>query len=343
MARTPPHVIDALATRAEPGLNTMTGPRFFGWVIGAVASSRCRGRLADQRLGPELRQSPRHARRLRCRSGGCADGSSICWICRANARSASSPARPWPTWSASPPRAARCSRRQGWDVEADGLFGAPPINVIIGDDAHTSVFFGAACARPRLQARDADRDRRTRPHARSRSGSVTEVRSRAQPSSSPKPASSTPAISIRSTRSFRLPAKNAWVHVDGAFGLWARAVPRAASSGPHGLEARRLLGDRRPQMAADALRLRLCHHPPSRRPSPCHDHAAASYLPPEAEGERDPSHYVPELSRRARGFATWAIIKHLGREGHCGHGRPALRAGAAASPSAWPTSPACAS
>jgi glutamate/tyrosine decarboxylase-like PLP-dependent enzyme len=42
---------------------------------------------------------------------------------------------------------------------------------------------------------------------------------------------------------------------------------------------------------------------------------AASYLPLSAEGERDPSHYVPELSRHARGFATWAMIKHLGRSG----------------------------
>jgi glutamate/tyrosine decarboxylase-like PLP-dependent enzyme len=42
---------------------------------------------------------------------------------------------------------------------------------------------------------------------------------------------------------------------------------------------------------------------------------AASYLPLAGEGERDPSHYVPELSRRARGFATWAMLKHLGRQG----------------------------
>lgn len=42
---------------------------------------------------------------------------------------------------------------------------------------------------------------------------------------------------------------------------------------------------------------------------------AASYLPLAGEGERDPSHYVPELSRRARGFATWAMLKHLGRDG----------------------------
>jgi glutamate/tyrosine decarboxylase-like PLP-dependent enzyme len=42
---------------------------------------------------------------------------------------------------------------------------------------------------------------------------------------------------------------------------------------------------------------------------------AASYLPAISEGERDPSHYVPELSRRARGFSTWAMLRHLGREG----------------------------
>jgi glutamate/tyrosine decarboxylase-like PLP-dependent enzyme len=42
---------------------------------------------------------------------------------------------------------------------------------------------------------------------------------------------------------------------------------------------------------------------------------AASYLPMAAEGERDPNHYAPELSRRARGFATWAMIKALGRNG----------------------------
>jgi glutamate/tyrosine decarboxylase-like PLP-dependent enzyme len=51
---------------------------------------------------------------------------------------------------------------------------------------------------------------------------------------------------------------------------------------------------------------------------------AASYLPSVAEGDRDPTHFVPELSRRARGFPTWAMIRHLGRagiaavvEGHC--------------------------
>jgi glutamate/tyrosine decarboxylase-like PLP-dependent enzyme len=56
---------------------------------------------------------------------------------------------------------------------------------------------------------------------------------------------------------------------------------------------------------------------------------AASYLPPVAEGDRDPTHFVPELSRRARGFATWAMIRHLGRAGIAalvhGHCRLAMR------------------
>jgi glutamate/tyrosine decarboxylase-like PLP-dependent enzyme len=42
---------------------------------------------------------------------------------------------------------------------------------------------------------------------------------------------------------------------------------------------------------------------------------AASYLPAAEAGDRDPTHYVPELSRRARGFATWAVIRALGRAG----------------------------
>ena len=56
---------------------------------------------------------------------------------------------------------------------------------------------------------------------------------------------------------------------------------------------------------------------------------AASYLPPVAEGDRDPTHFVPELSRRARGFVTWAMIRHLGRAGIAtmvrGHCRLAVR------------------
>ena len=117
-------------------------------------------------------------------------------------------------------------------------------------------------------------------------------------------------------------AHGAWVHVDGAFGAWARACP----------ERRRLATamDQADSWATDG-------HKWLQTPYDCgyaivrnaeaHRSAmtiAASYLPSAADGERDPTHFVPELSRRARGFPTWAMIKHLGRhgiaqmvEGHC--------------------------
>ena len=103
----------------------------------------------------------------------------------------------------------------------------------------------------------------------------------------------------------------AWLHVDGAFGLWARASPTAPlADGIDGADSWATDGQsgcRRPMTAA----MRSCA---TRGPSPRHDHRRQ--LPAAAaEGERDPSDFVPELSRRARGFATWAMIRHLGRSG----------------------------
>jgi glutamate/tyrosine decarboxylase-like PLP-dependent enzyme len=108
-------------------------------------------------------------------------------------------------------------------------------------------------------------------------------------------------------------ACGAWVHVDGAFGLWARACPSRANLGV-GIE--------------DADSWATDGHKWLQTPYDCgyaivHDTAAhrqamtitASYLPDADESERVPSQYVPELSRRARGFATWAMLRHLGRDG----------------------------
>jgi glutamate/tyrosine decarboxylase-like PLP-dependent enzyme len=108
-------------------------------------------------------------------------------------------------------------------------------------------------------------------------------------------------------------AKGAWVHVDGAFGLWAQASParRHMAVGVALADSWATDGHKWLQTPYDCgyaiVRDEVAH----RRAMTI----AASYLPMAEEGERDPSHYVPELSRRARGFATWAIIKHLGRQG----------------------------
>jgi glutamate/tyrosine decarboxylase-like PLP-dependent enzyme len=105
----------------------------------------------------------------------------------------------------------------------------------------------------------------------------------------------------------------AWVHVDGAFGLWARASreTKRLTTGVDLADSWATDGHKWLQTPYDCG-YAIVRHPDAHRRAMT---AAASYLPAEAEGERDPTHYVPELSRRARGFATWAILKHLGREG----------------------------
>jgi glutamate/tyrosine decarboxylase-like PLP-dependent enzyme len=103
------------------------------------------------------------------------------------------------------------------------------------------------------------------------------------------------------------------VHVDGAFGLWARACEAKAhlAAGYEAADSWATDGHKWLQTPYDCGYAIV-------RDADAHRSAmtiAASYLPPVAEGERDPSHFVPELSRRARGFVTWAMIRHLGRDG----------------------------
>ncbi len=131
--------------------------------------------------------------------------------------------------------------------------------------------------------------------------------------------------------------KNVWVHVDGALRSLGPACPSRA-----GLAAGIELAD---SWATDG-------HKWLQTPYDCgfaivrdaeaHRRAmtiAASYLPPVLAGERDPSHFVPELSRRGRGFGAWSMLRHLGRDGiaalverHCRYAwmladRPARRKG----------------
>jgi glutamate/tyrosine decarboxylase-like PLP-dependent enzyme len=105
----------------------------------------------------------------------------------------------------------------------------------------------------------------------------------------------------------------AWVHVDGAFGLWAAASPRLRPL-LTGVE----LAD---SWATDAHKwlnvpydsgLAFCAHPDAHRAAMG---IRAGYLMHSAGGERDPLDYNPEHSRRARGFAVYAALRALGREG----------------------------
>ena len=120
--------------------------------------------------------------------------------------------------------------------------------------------------------------------------------------------SSNRLISIRA----RAHASGAWVHVDGAFGLWAAASPRRE----HLLEG---VADA-DSWATDAHKwlnvpydsgLAFVRDPEALKQAMS---VTAAYLPQQGE-HREPSHYTPELSRRARGVEIWAALRSLGRTG----------------------------
>jgi glutamate/tyrosine decarboxylase-like PLP-dependent enzyme len=305
-------VISELAALADPGLAIMTGPRFFGWVMGAShpvgvaadwltsawgqncgghtvtpAAAACEEVAANWVL--ELLDLPRSS------SVGFATGATLANLtCLAAAR-------------------GELCRRVGWDVEANGLFGAPPVRVIIGAEAHASVFsalqvLGLGYDRvARIPTDTMGRMRRDDFEAAMRSGEdPTIVITQAGHINT---GAFDPVAEIADI----VRGRNAWVHVDGAFGLWARACPETAplAAGVDEADSWATDGHKWLQIPYDCGFAIV-------RDSEAHRRAmaiTASYLPAVAADERNPSHYVPELSRRARGFAAWAMIRALGRQG----------------------------
>jgi glutamate/tyrosine decarboxylase-like PLP-dependent enzyme len=198
-------------------------------------------------------------------------------------------------------------RRVGWDVEADGLFGAPPITIIAGGEAHPSALKALGMAgfgRNRIVRVPVDDQGRMRADA--------------------FPAITGPTIVLMqagnvNTGAFDpfeqiIPlakAAGAWVHIDGAFGLWASATPQLS----HLMRG----ADGANSWATDAHKflntpydcgLAFVRDPETLRAALA---TTAAYLPPAER--RDPSDYTPELSRRARGVEVWAALRTLGRSG----------------------------
>jgi glutamate/tyrosine decarboxylase-like PLP-dependent enzyme len=305
-------IIDELVAKAEPGLGLPTGPRFFAWVMGGshptgvaadmlvsawgqnagghVASpSASAVEVIAQNWLLELLDLPRES------SIGFVTGATMAnFTCLAAAR-------------------GEVLRQKGWDVEAQGLFGAPPISVLIGDDAHSTVFSAL-----RYLGLGQDRVKRI----------ATDLQGNMIPPAFAKVVSEIegPAIVIAQAGQINtggfddfaqiIPLARkagAWVHVDGAFGLWARASRerRHQVAGLEAADSWATDGHKWLQTPYDCGYAIVRNEPAHRRAMTI----AGSYLQTEAAGERDPAQYVPELSRRARGFATWAMIKALGRSG----------------------------
>ena len=199
----------------------------------------------------------------------------------------------------------------GWDVEGQGLFGAPPIRVIVGGEAHPSLYRSLGMlglGRKRVEVVPADRQGRMIPGELDRvlrmgSGpAIVCMQAGNVNSGAFDPADEICALAH---------AAGAWVHVDGAFGLWALVSPKHAAL-TAGLE----MAD---SWATDAHKwlnvpydsgLAFVRDGESLRSAL---YLSAPYLP---QGEtREPSQFTPEMSRRARGVEIWAALRSLGRQG----------------------------
>jgi glutamate/tyrosine decarboxylase-like PLP-dependent enzyme len=203
-------------------------------------------------------------------------------------------------------------RRAGWDVEADGLTGAPRIRVYVGAQRHDTIdralrFLGLG--RNAIVPVDSDEQGRMRPAAldeamRDSGPAIVCTQIGNVNTGAVDPVSEICDIAHRA---------GAWVHVDGAFGLWAAASPslRHLTAG----------ADRADSWAVDVHKwlnvpydsgLSFCAHPEAHRAAMG---VRASYLIHGHAGERDQIDYNPEFSRRARGFAVYAAIRSLGADG----------------------------
>jgi glutamate/tyrosine decarboxylase-like PLP-dependent enzyme len=201
----------------------------------------------------------------------------------------------------------------GWDPDADGLFGAPPVEVLIGADAHSSLFSSLQLigfGYNRVIKIDTDGQGRMLPAALERAiGKTGGPKIVIAQAGQINTGAFDPFAEIVAIGK----AHGAWVHVDGAFGLWARAAPglRHLTDGIEGCDSWCADGHKWLQAPYDSgfaiVRDRAIHQRAMTQWS--------SYLPTIDQGDRVPSAFVPELSRRARGVPVWVLIKTLGRDG----------------------------
>jgi len=197
--------------------------------------------------------------------------------------------------------------RAGWDVEAQGLFGAPPITVVVGEEVHASVqkaLSMVGLGRERVARVPCDAQGRM---LREKMPPITERTIVCVQAGNVNTGAFDPVAEICE----HVRSRGAWVHVDGAFGLWAAAAPARAHLA-RGIE-------NADSWATDAHKwlnvpydsgLVLTRHADSLRAALS---VGAAYL---AQGEaRIPYQYTPDFSRRARGVEVWAALRQLGRAG----------------------------
>ncbi len=200
-------------------------------------------------------------------------------------------------------------RGVGWDVEGDGLFGAPPINVVVGEEVHATMLKALALlgfGRGRVHVVPADSQGRMKPLLIPRLSGPTIFCAQVGNVN-------TGACDALNAICDAAQEIGAWVHVDGAFGLWAAASPRyrplvegIARADSWATDGHKWLNVPQDSGIAivrdgDALRRSMS--------------ITASYYPPDRDARRQPMQLGPESSRRARAIEIWAALRSLGKDG----------------------------
>jgi glutamate/tyrosine decarboxylase-like PLP-dependent enzyme len=199
--------------------------------------------------------------------------------------------------------------RAGWDAEANGLFGAPPITVIVGEEVHASVRKALSMVgfgRERVVRVPVDGQGRMRLDAFPAVDDRTIVCVQA---GNVNTGSFDPVSEICERARSR--GGGAWVHVDAAFGMWAMAAPGRAhlARGIEGADSWACDAHKWLNVPYDSG-LVFTRDPQALQAAMSTDGA---YL--VQDGGRMPYQYTPDFSRRARGVEVWAALRHLGRNG----------------------------
>jgi glutamate/tyrosine decarboxylase-like PLP-dependent enzyme len=305
-------VIEHLRKSADAGLVATPGPRYFGFVIGgavpAAVAAEWLSAVWDQNAfgyvsSPAAAVAEEMARRWVLDLLGLPSEMSAGFTTGATMANFTALA------------AARHAalRKFGWDVEEHGLFGAPPITVVTSDESHVSVFAA-------LQMLGLGRGRVIR------IATDGQGRMRADALHSALVGVSSPVIVCAqagnvNTGSFDPIAdivdcvreRGGWLHVDGAFGLWAATSPtfRALVRGIELVDSIALDSHKWLNVPYDSglalVRDQAAHHAAMTLNAP--------YYASAPNTARENHNWVPEASRRARGFAVYAALRSLGRDG----------------------------
>ena len=302
----PEQVINRLDEVCSPATMAMAGPRFFGFVIGgALPVTLAANWLAgawDQNSGL-FTPTPATAQLEQVALNWLLDLFKFPRDCGGAFVTGATMAN----FSALAAARHALLKRAGWNVEADGLFGAPPITVVVGEEAHPTLFKS-------LGLLGLGRNRVVKVPVDSQGRMLADA---IPPLSGPTILCvqagnvNTGACDPFPEVCKRAHAAGAWVHVDGAFGLWAPTAQSTASLATGMADADSWATDFHKWLNvpydsgialvrdADALRAAMA--------------ITADYLP--TSEFRNPSDFTPELSRRARGVEVWAALHSLGRQG----------------------------